>query len=95
MTGVQEGGGLDSETIRQARAQQPSSGSIPVIVAGGDAGAVRDGGADGVAVRFDQLAPAAAALSGRPADTVAEQARPYVGVKLPGVPGMGLPQSFA
>ena len=72
---MQEGGGLDAETIRQARAQQPSSGSIPVVVAGGDAAAVRDGGADGVAVRFDQLAPAAAALSGRPADTLAEQAR--------------------
>lgn len=92
---VQEGGGLDAETIRQARAQQPSSGSIPVVVAGGDAAAVRGGGADGVAVRFDQLAPAAAALSGRPADTPAEQARPYVDarrdISLPGVPGVGLP----
>ncbi|KAK9834814.1 hypothetical protein WJX81_000733 [Elliptochloris bilobata] len=68
-----EGGGLDADTIRSARALQPSSGSIPVVVAGGDAAAVHGGGADGVAVRFDQLAPAAAALSGRLADTPAAQ----------------------
>ena len=83
---MQEGGGLDADTICQARAQQPSSGSIPVVVAGGDAAAVRGGGADGVAVRFDQLAPAAAALSGRPADTPAEQARAHVLAWLSGMP---------
>lgn len=72
---AQEGSGLDAGTIRAARAEQPSSGSIPVVVAGGDAAAVREGGADGVAVRFDQLAPAAAAFSGREPDTPASQAR--------------------
>lgn len=45
------------------------------MVAGGDAAAVRGGGADGVAVRFDALALAAAALSGREAASTAEQAR--------------------
>ena len=72
---AQEESGLDADTIRAARAEQPSSGSIPVVVAGGDAAAVREGGADGVAVRFDQLAPAAAAFSGREPDTPASQAR--------------------
>ena len=72
---AQEGSGLDAERIRAARAEQPSSGSIPVVVAGGDAAAVREGGADGVAVRFDQLARAAAAFSGREPDTPASQAR--------------------